>query len=218
VKMTAPQSGSRASGPGSRPGSGWTILLVVLIVAAGAVAAYSFWPSSAPSRPAASRPGPGSGSGKYGGLPSWLPKSTVKVGRVVSASAAHPKLAIQGDTVAVTLADGHVLATAVGPVVPEEGEFPVPATSPCSFTVTFTQAAGVVPVSPGTFTILDEQGQLHHPKVIARGGGKAPATVGQGKTTNIVIKAVLPTGSGELRWSPGPGKPVVSWDFDIEID
>jgi hypothetical protein len=216
--MTVPQRGTRAPGPGSRPGSGsrgWAILLAVIIVAAGLVAAYSFWPSSAPSHhPAASS---GSGSGTYGGLPSWLPKSTVKVGRVVSASAAHPKLAIQGDTVAVTLADGHVLATAVGPVVPEEGEFPVPATSPCRFTVTFTRAAGVVPVSPATFTILDEQGQLHHPRVIARGGGKAPATVGQ-QTVTIVIKAVLPTGSGELRWSPGPGKPVVSWDFDIEID
>jgi hypothetical protein len=217
--MTAPQRGSRASGPGFRPGSGtrgWAILLAVLIAAAGVVAGYSFWPSSAPSRPAASA-GPGSGSGSYGGLPSWLPKSTVKVGRVVSASPAHPKLAIQGDTVAVTLTGGHVLATAVGPVVPEEGEFPVPATSPCRFTVTFTRAAGAVPVSPATFTILDEQGRLHHPRVTARGGGKAPATVGQ-QTVTIVIKAVLPTGSGELRWSPGPGKPVVSWDFDIEID
>ena len=226
--MTAPQRGSRASGPGSRPGSGtrgWTVLLAVLIVAAVAVAGYSFWPSSAPSHPAASPgtgpasgSGPGSGSGKYGGLPSWLPKSTVKVGRVVSASPAHPKLAIQGDTVAVTLAAGHVLATAVGPVVPEEGEFPVPATSPCRFTVTFTRAAGAVPVSPATFTILDEQGQLHHPRVTAEGGAKAPATVGAGQTVNIVVRAVLPTGSGELRWSPGPGKPVVSWDFDIEID
>jgi hypothetical protein len=192
-------------------------------VAAGVVAGYSFWPSSAPSHPAASQgsaagSGSGSGSGKYGGLPSWLPKSTVKVGRVVSASAAHPKLAIQGDTVAVTLAGGHVLATAVGPTVPEEGEFPVPATTPCSFTVTFTRAAGTVPVSPATFTILDEQGQLHHPRVTARGGGKAPATVGQQQTVTVVVKAVLPTGSGQLRWSPGPGKPVVSWDFDVEID
>jgi hypothetical protein len=215
--MTAPQRGSRASGPGSRPGSGsrgWAILLVAVVVAAAAVAAYSFWPSPAPSRPAASS----SGSGKYGGLPSWLPKSTVKVGRVVSATPAHPKLAIQGDTVAVTLAGGHVLATAVGPVVPEEGEFPVPATTPCSFTVTFTRAAGAVPVRPATFTILDEQGQLHHPRVTARGGGKAPATVGRGQTVTVVVKAVLPTGSGTLRWSPGPGKPVVSWDFDVEID
>jgi hypothetical protein len=213
--MTVPQPGGRAARSGSR---GWAIMLAVTVVAAGVVAGYSFWPSSAPAHPAAAAASPSSSSTKYGGLPSWLPKSTVPVGRVVSASSAHPKLAIEGDTVAVTLTSGHVLATAVGPVVPEEGEFPVPATSPCSFTVTFTRAAGTVPIRPATFTILDEQGQLHHPRVMARGGGRSPGTVGAGQTVTIVIKDVLPTGAGTLRWSPGSGKPVVSWDFDIEID
>ena len=31
------------------------------------------------------------------------------------------------------------------------------------------------------------------------------------------LRAVLPTGDGALRWAPA-GKPVASWDFNVEID
>ena len=41
----------------------------------------------------------------------------------------------------------------------------MPKTSPCSFTVTFTAASGAVPLSAQAFTILDELGRLHHPRV-----------------------------------------------------
>jgi hypothetical protein len=30
--------------------------------------------------------------------------------------------------------------------------------------------------------------------------------------------ANLPTGNAQLRWAPGTAKPVVSWDFEVEID
>ena len=46
----------------------------------------------------------------------------------------------------------------------------------------------------------------------------APASVRPGQTVTLVMRAVLPTGSGTLRWSPQSPKPVASWDFDVEID
>jgi hypothetical protein len=157
-------------------------------------------------------------SARYGGIPSWLPKATIPVGRIVTASAAHPALAIQGDTVAVHLATGRVLATAVGPAVPEEGHFPVPATSKCTFTVTFTRASGLTPLSSAAFTSIDERGHLHRLRVTAQNGGRLPADIAPGQTVTLTIKGRLPTGNGQLRWAPEGAKPIVSWDFDVEID
>jgi hypothetical protein len=162
--------------------------------------------------------GGGSAPARYGGLPSWLPTPATPVGRTVTASPAHPWLAIEGDTVRVLLARGHAMATAVGPAVPEEGQFPVPATSPCTFTITFADVSGTVPLSPAAFTILDELGKLHHPQVTAQSGRPVPAEATAGSPLTLTIKAVLPTGGGQLRWAPQGPSPVVSWDFDVEID
>jgi hypothetical protein len=129
-----------------------------------------------------------------------------------------PWLAIEGETVSVHLARGQVLATAVGPAVPAEGQFPVPSTSPCSFTVTLGRAAGMVPIRPTDFTIIDELGRLHHPRVTAPGGGPPPGEAAPGRTVTLIVRDVLPVGSGTLRWSPETPRPVVSWDFDVEID
>lgn len=159
-----------------------------------------------------------SAAARYGQLPSWLPKAKVGTGRVLQASSGHPRLAIQGDTVAVHLRGGAVLATTVGPAVPEDGQFPVPPTSPCTFTVTFRSAAGAIPVRAGSFTILDELGHLHHPRVTTMAGGALPARVGQGQTLALRVTDVLPTGGGRLRWAPEGARPIASWDFDVEID
>ena len=153
-----------------------------------------------------------------GSIPAWLPKATVPVGRVVTASPAHPWLAVEGDTVRADLARGTALVTAVGPAVPEEGGFPVPATSPCTFTVTFARAMGSVPLRAGAFTITDELGHLHHPRVALAGGGSVPSRVAPGHPVTITVSDVLPTGNGTLHWAPVGGAAVVSWDFDVEID
>ncbi len=114
----------------------------------------------------------------------------------------------------VRLAGGRVRALVVGPSVPEEGQFPVPETTSCTFTVTLDRAGGVVPLRASAFTIVDEVGKIHHPRVppCAAGARRAgPATV------TFLVQAVLPTGNGRLRWAP-EGTPIVSWDFDVEID
>ncbi len=159
---------------------------------------------------------------RYGGLPSWLPRPTVPVGRLQHASGAHPVLAIQGDSVSVDLPGGHVLATVLGPEVPEEGRFPVPATSPCTFVLTFAHASAAIPLDASAFTLIDELGHVRHPRVSAMGGGPPPAQVLPGRPLSLTLYDVLPTGNGSLAWSPpgGPahGHPLVAWDFDVEID
>ncbi|HEY5274574.1 MAG TPA: hypothetical protein VIJ34_15285 [Acidimicrobiales bacterium] len=82
--------------------------------------------------------------------------------------------------------------------------------------MTFSLASGTVPVGPGTLTILDEQSRLHHPSVVLQ---RSDATlVPSARTSTVVVSDVLPTGNGQLRWSPAGGRPVVFWDFDVEID
>jgi hypothetical protein len=212
--MSSIRWGSLAARPGSRSARVLGSLLVLAClggVAAGTAAC------SAQAHHAAAKTRAGS-KGKYGKLPSWLPKSKVPVGRVVQASEAHPKLGIEGDTIIVHVGNAQVDVTTVGPQVPEEGKFPVPATSPCAFDVTFAKASAAIALRDTDFTVLDELGHLHFLRITERGGGQPPASVRPGQTVTLVMRAVLPTGSGTLRWSPQSPKPVASWDFDVEID
>jgi hypothetical protein len=165
-------------------------------------------------------------SARYGGLPSWLPKPKVTVGRVVQASAAHPWLAaIEGDSVSVHLAHGRVMATVVGPAVPANAPaLAQAARSPnaditlCTFTATFAGASGRVPINANAFTIVDEQGQVSHLGVTTTRGGPAPGRVRQGQTVTLTMKSVLPEGEYILRWAPAGHKVLVGWEFNVELD
>ena len=207
--------GSRVLGPGSRRTFALG-LAAVAILAAGVVPYLGR--SSGPPSAALFAPSRATAHEHYGGLPSWLPKAKVAVGRLVHASAAHPWLAIEGDTVSVALAHGAVKAIAVGPTVPEDGRFPVPKATRCSFVVTFSHASGVVPLVPRAFTIVDELGAVHHARVSGPGGGPVPRRVAAGRSVTLTLTAVLPTGAGTVRWAPSGRTPLVSWDFDVEID
>jgi len=190
--------------------------LLVLLLAVSLSGALSTGGGSARASAAggsASRP-----SARYGGLPSWLPKPKVHINRVLTATAAHPALSIQGDGVEVDLPHGRVLATAVGPEVPEEGRFPVPASTPCTFIVTFASASGTVPLDPAAFTLLDDQGHTHHPRMTAMDGGPPPTMVVPGRTVSVKLRDVLPTGDGGLSWAPVGGRTLVGWDYTVEID
>jgi hypothetical protein len=191
--------------PGSRRTRGAVAVIAAALVAAVVVLVLS---SGGGAKPAA----------KYGGLPSWLPKTTAPTDHLVTATASRPKLAVEGDTVRVDLAHGQADTTVVGPQVPEEGKFPVPATSPCTFTVTLTRVSGDVPLRTSDFTILAENSHLYHPRVSGPRGGPVPRVVKAGQTVMLTVKAVLPTGGGQVRWTPQPGAPLSSWDFDVEID
>jgi hypothetical protein len=157
-------------------------------------------------------------SGKYGGIPSWLPNSIVSADPILTASATHRVLAIQGDTVSVTVPGGRVLATAVGPTVPHPGRVPIPTTSPCTFTITFTAVSKAIPLRRRAFTIVDELGHVHHPLVTTIDGGAPPQQLVPGKTLWLKVHDVLPTGNGSLQWAPTRTRPIVAWDFNVEID
>lgn len=155
---------------------------------------------------------------RYGTPPAWLPKAKVRVGRIVTATPSHPWLAIEGDTVSVRLPTGRALMTSVGPRVPEEGRFPVPQTSPCSFVVTFAAVRGTLPLRAAAFSFLNEHGATQRAHVTARGGGGLPARLTAGHPVTLTVSATLPTGNGQLRWAPVGSQPTASWDFDVEID
>jgi len=193
-------AGGRAFGLDPR----WTVTLVVLVLAALALGGAALGGVFADGSHMPATP---TSAAKYGGLPSWL-----------TASAAHPALAIQGNSVDVQFPHGHVLATAVGPETPEQGKFPVPATSPCTFIVTFARATGQVALNPSSFTLVDERGHVRHPRVSAIDGGPAPRTVRPGQTVSLRLYDVIPTGDGGLEWTPSGRRALVAWDFNVEID
>jgi hypothetical protein len=157
-------------------------------------------------------------SGRYGAIPSWLPKASISAHRMLQASAAHRVLAIQGDTVSVDLQRGRVLATAVGPTVTHPGRVPIPTTSPCTFTVTFSAATGAIALGTKAFTLVDELGRVHHPRVTALAGGAPPRWLLPGRTVLLTVRGVLPTGNGSLEWAPDGARPLVAWDFNVEVD
>jgi hypothetical protein len=157
-------------------------------------------------------------SDRYGSLPSWLPKAPPPVNRPIPASPRHPVLVIQGDSVAVRLAHGRAVVTAVGPRVPDEGRGPVATISPCTFVVTLTAGSGSVPIAARAFTLVDDQHRIHHPRVRAVNGGSLPSTLPPHTTLSLSLHAVLPAGDGGLEWAPDGGRPVAAWDFVAETD
>lgn len=165
--------------------------------------------SAAP--PAASNP-------TYGTLPSWLPKATVPVGRVVQASVTHPWIGIEGDTVVVHLAGHRVDATLVGPQVPKQGQFPLPKTTPCTFFLTLTHATGQIPITAAHLAIFDARGHRYAPRIRALTGAAAPTHVGSGQSVTMRLDTVLPTGAGEVVWTTDGTAPLVSYEFVTEID
>jgi hypothetical protein len=218
-QSSASSDGSRAFGLGSRRAVVILACSAALLVAVVLAVVLGGGKSAGTQLPRGTAIGtPHATTAKYGGLPAWLPKSKTPVGQVLHASRAHPALSIQGEAISVDLGDAHVLATAAGPSVPEEGKAPVPETSPCTFVVTFAHAHGVVPISAASFAFVDERGHVRHPHVTAMDGGAPPRQVAPGQTVSLTVKDVLPTGDGALMWAPGGGRPIASWDFVVEID
>jgi hypothetical protein len=200
-------AGDRARRPGSR-----AVPLAVAVILA-AVVGVAIW-SAAASGGAGSSPA----SARYGGLPSWLPRAKVKVDRVLSGSPGRPAISVQGEAVRVLVGGASVMATGVGPEVPEEGRFPVPEVTPATFLITFSSASAAIPLSQGQFGMVDERGALHHPHVTARGSGPMPTEIVPGRPVTVELHAILPTGNGALTWAPRGTRPSASWDYTVEVD
>jgi hypothetical protein len=172
---------------------------------------------SSAARPVADRRRHGSGGG-YGKTPSWLPSAAPPRQRALQSSFSQPVLTIQGDALSISLSGARLLVTAVGPSVPEIGRTPVPATSPVTFIVTFTQVTAPVSLRRSAWVLVDENHQIHHPRVTAIHGGPPPTQIRPGQTVSIKLHSVLPTGDGGLEWRPDGQRVIAGWDFNVEID
>lgn len=161
----------------------------------------------------------------YGEIPSWLPKPAAPSDAMVSASAAHPVLAaVEGDTVDAHLYAGSAYVTGVGPAAatsaPAGGRAGTggSALSPTTFLFTIASARGAVPLRAGAFSILTAAGQILHPTVTLRGGGRLPARATPGKPVNLTLSASLPEGQGALRWAPDGNRVLVAWLYQFELN
>jgi len=221
TRTTSHDTERRASGSDARRllwfGLGGFALAGVIL---GGYALARWWGHTAApvSAASASAAPPASSNATYGTLPSWLPRATVPVGRVVQASATHPWIGIEGDTVSVDLAGHRVNATLVGPQVPKEGQFPLPKTTPCTFFLTLTNATGQIPISAADLAIFDEQGHRYTPRVRSLTGAAAPTHLGPGQSVTVRLDTILPTGAGEVVWTTNGTAPLVSYEFVTEID
>jgi hypothetical protein len=154
----------------------------------------------------------------YGKIPSWLPSAAPPRQRALHSSFSHPVLTLQGESLSVSLPAARVLVTAAGPAVPEIGHTPVPATSPVTFTVTLTHASAPISLRRSAWVLVDENHQIHHPRVTALDGGQPPTQLRPGQTASIKLHSVLPTGDGGLEWRPNGTRVIAGWDFNVEID
>jgi hypothetical protein len=165
------------------------------------------------------------------GVPSWIPKSTVAVGRIVTASAAHPAVAVEGDTVAVQVPGAAARVTVVGPQVPVSGVAPIPTRSAVMFQVTLSGVSGITPISAADFSVVDELGALTHPRLVASVGpitnvgpiptavGSVPSNVTRNEAVTFDFTDTIAVGNGVLQWAPvGNGRTLVEWDFAVEVD
>jgi hypothetical protein len=130
-------------------------------------------------------------------------------------------------------------ATLVGPSDVIEGQYPPPPQTPATFVLTLSDVSGAVPLDPADFLIIDELGNPYHPQVTVTSSppgaplppssplppatppgapGSAGTQAPAGSTTSARIHDVLPTGSGQVRWSPGGRTAIATWDFSLEID
>jgi hypothetical protein len=156
---------------------------------------------------------------KYGSIPADLRnKQAPPANQVLSASAAHPAIAIQGNSVVLHLAHGSALATAVGPDVPDRIQGSADLHTPATWDLTFADVHGTVPISARLFTVTDEQGALLLPRVSVVGGGSLPTTAPAGRPFTLRLSTVVSVGDGKLRYAPSGGPWLAEWDFDVETD
>jgi hypothetical protein len=153
----------------------------------------------------------------YGGLPSFLPRSSLRPDSTLTGTLARPALTSEGDAVRARLAHGSVRITVSGPVVPGEG-LPYQATADtATWTVTMSHASGTVPVSMKAFSTVDLLGATYHPRLVP-GQPRPPATLRPGHEVRFELRVVMPVGEGMMRWAPVRHGLLATWDFVVEND
>ncbi|MDH6131244.1 hypothetical protein P3T37_000613 [Kitasatospora sp. MAA4] len=134
---------------------------------------------------------------------------------VPTASPGHAQLVAMGDAVHLDLGAQQGQITATGPDLalpaPAPGAAPA-AQSQGSITVTLRVPAGSEVLSGDALAVSDELG--HAVQVTA---DAASATAGPGHDAVLHLAGTFAAGHSTLTWS-NAGKPLATWDFEVELD
>jgi hypothetical protein len=162
--------------------------------------------------------GHSSQAGRYGGLPGFLPRTTLRTDATVASDAARPAVTSQGDAVRATLPDGRsVLVTVSGPETPGEGLPFQAAADTATWTVTMSKANGPVPVAVSAFSAIDSLGTVYRPQLVP-GQPRPPRVIRAGQHLRFELRAVMRVGEGDMRWAPMDNDLLGTWDFVVEND
>ncbi|MGE7436658.1 hypothetical protein [Kitasatospora sp. NPDC001175] len=134
---------------------------------------------------------------------------------VPTASQGHAQLVAMGDAVALDLGTGQGRITATGPDLdlpaPSPGSAP-PERSKGTITVRLHATAGSVDLDPATFALTDELGHA-----VPFTADRPSATANPAQDAVFTLSAVFDAGHSTLSWSSA-GKPLATWDFEVELD
>jgi hypothetical protein len=156
-------------------------------------------------------------SPRYGGLPSFLPRSSLHPDSTLTGTTGRPALTSEGDSVRVQSDHRSVVATVAGPVVPGEGLPYQPSATTATWTVTLTGASAPVPIRLSTFSAVDSQGQVYRLAFVP-GQPRPPAQLDSGQTARFEVRAVTAVGEGTIRWAPYRNDVLAIWDYTVEND
>jgi hypothetical protein len=197
---------SARRGPGSIRSRGRGLILPAVV--ALLVAGLTGCTQAAPAAPAAEH-APGAGS-----YPVATAGANVRALQEVSTGGY--RLVAAGDPVRVHLGGTTALITVAGPdvavPVPKPGEPISAATAPGVLTVTVVVSTGAVHASASTFLGLDQKAL---PIRLTPDASAIEATPGHPATLHL--RSRFGTGHTTLTWQP-TGKPLITWDFTVEID
>jgi hypothetical protein len=132
----------------------------------------------------------------------------------------------QGYTVRAELPTGTVDVTAVGPSVPsyvtkyaETGVWPAGRLVPSTFSVTFADVKGTIPISAGAFQVEDAQYRFIRASLSMKDRRAVPTVVRTGQTLTLLVHTKTLEGQGAVAWLPLAGrKTLVAWIYQVELD
>jgi len=143
------------------------------------------------------------------------PVATAPAQQVGSASAGHYQLVAAGDPVHVQVGAARVLARMSGPDIDQTGAVPgkpPPTSAPGVLTVNLTSEQGTLDVPARSFLTLGERQDR-----ISVHADHTAVHVAPGHPATLHLSTVFRAGHTTFTWQP-QGKPVVTWDFVVELD
>ncbi|MEU1624851.1 hypothetical protein ABZ746_05775 [Streptomyces sp. NPDC020096] len=133
---------------------------------------------------------------------------------VPTASPGHAQLVAMGDAVGVSTGSDQAQITAAGPDLrlPSTASGRPPASAPGTITVTVHPVSGTTTLRADDLTITDELGHSVHFT-----SDRPTADASQGQAAVLHLAATYAAGHSTITWKPA-GKPLVTWDFEVELD